>query len=79
MKGPPIEEFRQLIMNREERNIVVYEQNALVLFQGSYDPVKKQHANVDLDEETNKVWKLLLSDLNPDGIDGTNEDNAKWW
>jgi len=37
-------------MNTEERSTIVYEQNALVLFQGSSDPVKKQRAKVDLDE-----------------------------
>jgi hypothetical protein len=75
----PTEEFRQLNMNTLERSIVVYEKNALVLFQGSSDPVKKQRAKVDLGEETNIVWKLLLSDLNHDGVDGTNDDKAKWW
>ncbi|AES66571.1 hypothetical protein MTR_2g075890 [Medicago truncatula] len=72
---------KQLTMHKVHKHAMMswLEQNALVLFQGSSDPVKKQHANVDLDEETNKVRKLLLSYLNPDGVDGTNEDKAKWW
>ncbi|CAK9170746.1 unnamed protein product, partial [Ilex paraguariensis] len=65
-------------------------QNALVLYQrdgtvgpfeGSFDLVKKRRprAKVDLDDETNRVWKLLLEDINSKGIDGTNEEKEKWW
>jgi hypothetical protein len=25
------------------------------------------------------VWKLLLLDINHEGVDGTDEDKAKWW
>lgn len=62
------------------------EQNALVLYGGdgplvSFDPTKKRRPRpkVDLDEETNRVWKLLLGNINSEGIDGTDEDKVKWW
>ena len=95
------EQFRQLNMNTEGRDLALHEQNALVLykqqkkkqnslilgdgtiipFQGLFDPIKKQHPRpkVDLDEETDRVWKLLMLDINSHGIDGTDEDKAKWW
>lgn len=62
-------------------DIILYKQNALVPFQGSFDPIKKQRPRpkVDLDEETDRVWKLLLLDINHDGVDGTDEEKAKWW
>ena len=76
-----VKQFRQLNINKGERDLVLYEQNTLVPFKGSFDPIKKQHLRpkVDLDEETDKVWKLLLLDINHDGVDGTDEDKAKWW
>ncbi|XP_015898699.3 DNA glycosylase/AP lyase ROS1 [Ziziphus jujuba] len=62
------------------------EQNALVLYRRdgplvSFDPTKKRRPRpkVDLDEETNRVWKLLLENINSEGIDGTDEDKVKWW
>ncbi|XP_061368715.1 protein ROS1A-like [Gastrolobium bilobum] len=53
----------------------------IIPFQGSFDPIKKQQPRpkVDLDEETDRVWKLLMLDINSHGIDGTDEDKAKWW
>lgn len=71
-------------------NIRYQEQNALILyrrdgtivpFAGSFDPVKKPRPRpkVELDEETNRVWKLLLENINSEGIDGTDEEKAKWW
>jgi len=40
---------------------------------------KHTQVKVNLDEETYKVWKLLMLDINSDGVDGTDEDNAKRW
>ena len=75
-----------------ERNAIVpfagryQEHNALVPYgrDGSMVPfehVKKPRprAKVDLDEETTRVWKLLLENINSEGIDGTDENKAKWW
>ncbi|XP_027363218.1 protein ROS1-like [Abrus precatorius] len=93
------EQFRQLTIYAEARDLVLYEQNAvvpynqqnqnslihgdgaIVPFQGPFEPIKKQHPRpkVDLDDETDRVWKLLMLDINSHGIDGTDEDKAKWW
>ncbi|CAK8571416.1 unnamed protein product [Lathyrus sativus] len=75
------EQFRQLNINTGAKELALYGQSALVPFQGSFDPIKKQRPRpkVDLDEETDRVWKLLLLDINHDGVDGTDEDKAKWW
>ncbi|KAL1352038.1 hypothetical protein HN51_016015 [Arachis hypogaea] len=53
----------------------------IIPYEGSFDLIKKQRPRpkVDLDEETNRVWKLLLLDINSPGIDGMDEDKAKWW
>ncbi|TKY62039.1 ROS1 protein [Spatholobus suberectus] len=60
---------------------LVHEYGTMIPFEGPFDPIKKQRPRpkVDLDEETNRVWKLLLLDINSHGIDGTDEDKAKWW
>ncbi|KAL2323138.1 hypothetical protein Fmac_027517 [Flemingia macrophylla] len=86
------EQFRRLNINTEARELAFHEQNALVPYNqknglnhgnGAIIPlqIKKQHARpkVDLDDETDRVWKLLLLDINSHGIDGTNEDKTKWW
>ena len=53
----------------------------IIPYEGSFDPIRKQRPRpkVDLDEETNRVWKLLMLDINSHGIDGMDEDKAKWW
>ncbi|TKY53045.1 ROS1 protein [Spatholobus suberectus] len=86
------EQFRRLNINTEARDLAFHEQNALVPYKqqkqnslgdGVIIPfhIKKQHPRpkVDLDDETDRVWKLLMLDINSHGIDGTNEDKAKWW
>ncbi|EXB77336.1 hypothetical protein L484_010162 [Morus notabilis] len=66
------QEQTALILDRREGTIVPYA--------GSFDPIKKPRPRpkVDLDNETNRVWKLLLENINSKDIDGTDEDKAKW-
>lgn len=69
-------------MNQEQNALVLYSRDGTLLpFQGSFDLIKKQNPRrkVELDEETNRVWKLLMQDINSEGIDGTDEENTKWW
>ncbi|KAK6244584.1 hypothetical protein QUC31_010993 [Theobroma cacao] len=79
-----------LIAYQEQTAVVPYnmryeEHNALVLYRDGtivpFGPIKKRRPRpkVDLDEETNRVWKLLLENINSEGIDGTDEEKAKWW
>ncbi|KAA8516668.1 hypothetical protein F0562_016826 [Nyssa sinensis] len=84
--GPPGYPDNALVlynMRYQEQNaLVLYRRDGTVIpFEGPFDPVKKRRprAKVDLDEETNRVWKLLLENINSEGIDGTDEDKAKWW
>ncbi|KAI3797618.1 hypothetical protein L1987_32878 [Smallanthus sonchifolius] len=41
--------------------------------------IRKPRPKVDLDDETSRVWRLLLEDINSEGVDGTDEDKTKWW
>ncbi|KAL6997772.1 hypothetical protein U1Q18_007897 [Sarracenia purpurea var. burkii] len=65
------------------------EQNAIVAYKGygtmvpyeAFDLIKKRkpHPKVDLDPETNRIWKLLMGG---EGIEGTEADaknKEKWW
>lgn len=75
----------------EQQNAIVpynrknKEQNALALYtrDGTVVPYtakpRKPRPKVDLDDETSRVWKLLLGNINSEGIDGTDEEKAKWW
>ncbi|XP_031281232.1 transcriptional activator DEMETER-like [Pistacia vera] len=67
---------------QEQNALVIYNRDGTVVpFHGSFELVKKRRPRpkVDLDEETNRVWKLLLENINSQGIDGTDEENTKWW
>lgn len=83
-----VKRLEQLDLNRESTRPYQYAENALVIYQrdGSIVPFarsfvrkRRPRPKVDLDDETTRVWKLLLQDINSEGIDGTDEDKAKWW
>ncbi|XVF76277.1 hypothetical protein PTKIN_Ptkin13bG0253300 [Pterospermum kingtungense] len=82
-EGSPIEYQEQNAL--VPYNMRYHQDNALVLYRDGiivpFVPAKKRRprAKVDLDEETNRVWNLLLENINSEGIDGTNEEKAKWW
>ncbi|KAF5747831.1 protein ROS1 [Tripterygium wilfordii] len=68
--------------NQEQNALVLYRRDGTIVpFDSSFDPIKKRRPRpkVNLDDETNRVWKLLLQDINSEGIDGTDEDKEKWW
>ncbi|KAL2933563.1 Protein ROS1 [Bienertia sinuspersici] len=67
---------------KEQNALVVYGRDGtMVPFEGPFDPIRKrrQRAKVDLDDETTRVWRLLLENIDNKGIDGSDEDKAKWW
>lgn len=69
-------------MNHEQNALVLYSRDGtIVSFQDSFDLVQKRRPRpkVELDEETNRVWKLLMQDINSEGIDGTDEEKARRW
>lgn len=62
--------------------LVVYGNNGTMIpFDDSFNYIKKKRPRpkVDLDDETNRVWKLLLENINNEGIDGIDEEKVKWW
>ncbi|XP_010516871.1 PREDICTED: protein ROS1-like [Camelina sativa] len=87
------EQLRLLDINREtsETALIPYSMktqgNQIVVFGSGagalvpVTPVKKRHPRpkVDLDDETEKVWRLLLENINSEGVDGSDEKKAKWW
>ncbi|KAL6133549.1 hypothetical protein ACLB2K_065784 [Fragaria x ananassa] len=67
---------------QENNALVLYRRDGTVVpFEGAFDPIKKRRPRpkVDLDEETDKVWKLLMDNINSEGVNGTDEQKAKWW
>lgn len=67
------------IMQKQEHNaIVVYRRDGTIV---PFNPTKKRRPRpkVELDEETGRVWKLLMGNINSEGIDGTDEEKIKWW
>jgi len=71
-------------INNEEQNALVpykKEGSAIVPFEGPFEPNRKrrQRAKVELDDETTRVWRLLLENIDNQGIDGTDDEKVKWW
>ncbi|KAL0555388.1 hypothetical protein IC582_009333 [Cucumis melo] len=66
------------MQNQELNAIVVYGRDGTIV---PFNPIKKRRPRpkVELDEETGRVWKLLMGNINSTGIDGTDEENIKWW
>lgn len=40
---------------------------------------KKDRVKVEVDDETNRVWNLLLRNIDSEGVDGTDEKSRKQW
>ncbi|MED6122721.1 hypothetical protein PIB30_042507 [Stylosanthes scabra] len=88
-----VKQFRELNINTQENALIPYKQKkrkqkrltlgdgTIIPLENQLVPVKKQfpRPRVDLDEETERVWKLLMLDINSHGIDGNDEQKAKWW
>ncbi|GMP68395.1 hypothetical protein CsSME_00028024 [Camellia sinensis var. sinensis] len=62
------------------------EENALVPYKGGgtmvpFDPIKKRkpRPKVDLDPETNRIWKLLMEKEGNEGTEVEDKDKEKWW
>ncbi|KAK6942660.1 Permuted single zf-CXXC unit [Dillenia turbinata] len=70
------------IEDQEQSAMVLYHRDGTVVpFDSSLFPFRKRkpRPKVDLDEETTRVWKLLLENIDNEGIDGTDEEKVKWW
>ncbi|GAB2229601.1 hypothetical protein Drorol1_Dr00013848 [Drosera rotundifolia] len=68
--------------SQQQNAINLYQKDGTVVpYEGPFDPVKKRppRAKVDLDEETLRVWNLLLENIDNEGIDGMDAEKAKWW
>ncbi|XP_022982801.1 protein ROS1-like [Cucurbita maxima] len=66
------------MQNQEHNAIVVYGRKGTIV---PFNLTKKRYPRpkVELDEETSRVWKLLMGNINSEGIDGTDEEKIKWW
>ncbi|CAA7060559.1 unnamed protein product [Microthlaspi erraticum] len=40
---------------------------------------KKHQPKVELDEESIRVWNLLMVSIDSEGVDGLDEDKQRWW
>ncbi|KAJ7974951.1 transcriptional activator DEMETER [Quillaja saponaria] len=77
-------------LNLSGRNISsVQEQNALVPYKGNgsivpyegFEFIKKRkpRPKVDLDPETDRIWKLLMGKEGSEGLEGNDKEKEKWW
>ncbi|XP_029117754.1 protein ROS1A isoform X3 [Elaeis guineensis] len=61
--------------------LVPFGGNMMVPYDGPFDIIKKQRprAKVELDGETNRVWKILMGKTCSDEAEGLDVDKEKWW
>ncbi|KAK8952328.1 Transcriptional activator DEMETER [Platanthera zijinensis] len=73
---------REVASWQAQNAIVPYIGNGgmMVPYEGPFDLAKRRRprAKVDLDPETNRVWKLLMG-IEVEGDQGTKVDKEKWW
>ncbi|KAI3932419.1 hypothetical protein MKX01_001782 [Papaver californicum] len=85
-----INKIDRLNINDTRKDVMAPEQYALVPFgggghmvpyEGLFNAIKKKQLRpkVNLDAETDRVWKLLMGIENNDGVEGTTQDKEKWW
>lgn len=78
--------FNNLSLNEIKNQMQMQEYGALVPYKGNSDMVpyegfeftkkRKARPKVDLDPETDRIWKLLMGS---EGVEGTHKDKEKWW
>ncbi|XP_043707730.1 transcriptional activator DEMETER-like isoform X2 [Telopea speciosissima] len=78
----PHPEQNALVPYNGNGTMVPYNGNGtMVPYEGLFDPIRrrKPRAKVDLDPETDRVWKLLMGKPISEGMEQTNENKEKWW
>ncbi|CAA7060914.1 unnamed protein product [Microthlaspi erraticum] len=84
------QQLRLLDINRENSGsalVPYYPGSQIIVFNSGAGaivpatPVKKRRprAKVELDNETDRVWKLLMDNIDSEGVDGSDEQKAKFW
>lgn len=74
--------MQNLYIGEESRE---QEQNALVVYRGDgavvpYEAKKKKpRPKVDLDDETTRIWNLLMGKEEKEGDEEMNKKKEKWW
>ncbi|GAB4861841.1 hypothetical protein Ancab_037097 [Ancistrocladus abbreviatus] len=69
-------------MGKAEQNAIVpYKGDGIIVPYEEFDPIKRRKARpkVDLDPETNRIWKLLMGKEASVDDKEMDEDKAKWW
>lgn len=71
-----------LSLNERTQNALVpYKGDGMVVPYDGFEFIKKrkQRPKVDLDPETERVWKLLMWKDGSEGLEGTDKEKEKWW
>ncbi|XP_057989278.1 transcriptional activator DEMETER isoform X2 [Hevea brasiliensis] len=66
---------------KEQNALVLYKGDGTLIPHGGFDFIKKRkpRPKVDLDPETERVWKLLMWKEGSEGVEGTDEEKKLWW
>lgn len=61
--------------------IVLYNKEVSVVPYEGFEFAKKHkpRPKVDLDQETERTWKLLMGKGGSEGLEGTDKEKEKWW
>ncbi|KAA8539186.1 hypothetical protein F0562_025878 [Nyssa sinensis] len=69
------------IVRKEENALVPYKGDGTIVAYEGFSHIKKRkpRPKVDLDPETNRIWKLLMGKEGSEGAEAANQDKEKWW
>ncbi|XP_061975510.1 transcriptional activator DEMETER isoform X2 [Populus nigra] len=81
MEGLRLNAGSKKIENKEQNALVPYKGDGKLVPYDGFEVVKKHkpRPKVDLDPESDRVWKLLMGKEGSQGLEGTDEGKEQWW
>ncbi|XP_059665988.1 protein ROS1A-like [Cornus florida] len=79
LEGLCINGRSNILVGQEQKALVPYKSDGTIVPYEGLDPIKKRkpRPKVDLDPETNRIWKLLMGKEGSEGVEAENKE--KWW
>jgi hypothetical protein len=81
MEGLRLHAGSKKIENKEQNALVPYKGDGKLVPYDGFEVVKKHkpRPKVDLDPESDRVWKLLMGKEGSQGLEGTDKGKEQWW
>lgn len=70
---------RKTVTSKEQNALVPYQADGSIIPYIDFNQKRKPRPKVDLDPETNRVWKLLMGKEGSEDAGEADKDKQKWW